>query len=62
MLLIGDGVLDFCVVDCVDFVFVKYCFIEYCCVVGIVYVLIIGFEDVLEFLFKLFDGSLLEVE
>lgn len=58
-LLIGDGASDFCAADHVDFVFAKHRLIEHCRAVGIPYVPITGFEDALEFLPRLLDGSLL---
>ncbi|HUW53612.1 MAG TPA: MtnX-like HAD-IB family phosphatase [Rhodanobacter sp.] len=57
-LLIGDGASDFCAADRVDFVFAKHRLIEHCRAVGIPYVPITGFEDALEFLPMLLDGSL----
>jgi len=59
-LLIGDGASDFCAVDRVDFVFAKHRLIEHCRHAGIPYVPITGFEDALELLPKLLDGSLTE--
>ena len=61
-LLIGDGASDFCAADRVDFVFAKHRLIEHCRAAGIAYVPITGFEDALEFLPKLLDGSLLEAD
>jgi len=61
-LLIGDGASDFCAADRVDFVFAKHRLIEHCRAAGIAYVPITGFDDALEFLPKLLDGSLLEAE
>jgi len=61
-LLIGDGASDFCAADRVDFVFAKHRLIEHCRAAGIAYVPITGFEDALEFLPQLLDGSLLEAE
>jgi 2-hydroxy-3-keto-5-methylthiopentenyl-1-phosphate phosphatase len=58
-LLIGDGASDFCAADRVDFVFAKHRLIEHCRAAGIPYVPITGFEDALEFLPRLLDGSLL---
>ena len=57
-LLIGDGASDFCAADRVDFVFAKHRLIEHCRAAGIPYVPITGFEDALEFLPRLLDGSL----
>lgn len=57
-LLIGDGASDFCVADRVDFVFAKHRLIEHCRAAGIPYVPITGFEDALELLPALLDGSL----
>ncbi|HKT27406.1 MAG TPA: HAD-IB family phosphatase [Dyella sp.] len=59
-LLIGDGASDFCAADRVDFVFAKHRLIEHCRTSGIPYVPITGFEDALELLPRLLDGSLLE--
>jgi len=58
-LLIGDGASDFCAADHVDFVFAKHRLIEHCRAAGIPYVPITGFEDALELLPSLLDGSLL---
>jgi 2-hydroxy-3-keto-5-methylthiopentenyl-1-phosphate phosphatase len=58
-LLIGDGASDFCAADRVDFVFAKHRLIEHCRAAGIPYVPITGFEDALELLPRLLDGSLL---
>jgi 2-hydroxy-3-keto-5-methylthiopentenyl-1-phosphate phosphatase len=58
VLLIGDGASDFCAADRVDFVFAKHRLIEHCRAAGIDYVPITGFEDALEFLPMLLDGSL----
>ena len=58
-LLIGDGASDFCAADRVDFVFAKHRLIEHCRAAGINYVPITGFDDALEFLPRLLDGSLL---
>jgi 2-hydroxy-3-keto-5-methylthiopentenyl-1-phosphate phosphatase len=58
-LLIGDGASDFCAADRVDFVFAKHRLIEHCRSAGIPYVPITGFEDALELLPRLLDGSLL---
>jgi len=58
-LLIGDGASDFCAADQVDFVFAKHRLIEHCRAAGIPYVPITGFEDALELLPRLLDGSLL---
>lgn len=58
-LLIGDGASDFCVADRVDFVFAKNRLIEHCHAAGIPYVAIAGFDDALEFLPRLLDGSLI---
>ena len=59
-LLIGDGASDFCAADRVDFVFAKHRLIEHCRTSGIPYVPITGFEDALELLPRLLDGSLLQ--
>lgn len=61
VLMIGDGSLDFCVFEDVDFVFVKCCLIIYCIYVGIDYVVIDIFYDVIVLLLYLFDGSLLQL-
>lgn len=58
-LLIGDGASDFCAADRVDFVFAKHRLIEHCRAAGIPYVAITGFEDALELLPRLLDGTLL---
>lgn len=58
-LLIGDGASDFCAADRVDFVFAKHRLIEHCRAAGIAYMPITGFEDALELLPRLLDGSLL---
>jgi 2-hydroxy-3-keto-5-methylthiopentenyl-1-phosphate phosphatase len=58
-LLIGDGASDFCAADRVDFVFAKHRLIEHCRSAGIPYVPITGFEDALELLPRLLDGTLL---
>src|SRR5690242_21430352 len=57
-LLIGDGASDFCAADRADFVFAKHRLIEHCRAAGIPYVPITGFEDALELLPALLDGSL----
>ena len=57
-LLIGDGASDFCAADRVDFVFAKHRLIEHCRAAGIPYVPITGFEDALDLLPQLLDGSL----
>ncbi len=57
-LLIGDGASDFCAADRVDFVFAKHRLIEHCRALGIAYMPITGFEDALDLLPKLLDGSL----
>ena len=57
-LLIGDGASDFCAADRVDFVFAKHRLVEYCRASGIPYVPITGFEDALDLLPRLLDGSL----
>ncbi|WP_049623933.1 MtnX-like HAD-IB family phosphatase [Frateuria defendens] len=58
-LLIGDGASDFCAADRADFVFAKHRLIEHCRAAGIPYVPITGFEDALDLLPRLLDGSLL---
>jgi 2,3-diketo-5-methylthio-1-phosphopentane phosphatase len=57
-LLIGDGASDFCAADRVDFVFAKHRLIEHCRAAGIPYMPITGFEDALDLLPRLLDGSL----
>lgn len=57
-LLIGDGASDFCAADRADFVFAKHRLIEHCRAAGIAYVPINGFEDALDLLPALLDGSL----
>ncbi len=57
-LLIGDGASDFCAADRADFVFAKHRLVEHCRAAGIPYMPITGFEDALELLPKLLDGSL----
>jgi 2-hydroxy-3-keto-5-methylthiopentenyl-1-phosphate phosphatase len=59
-LLIGDGASDFCAADRADFVFAKHRLIEHCRAAGIPYVPITGFEDALELLPRLLDGSLID--
>lgn len=59
-LLIGDGVSDFCAANHVDFVFAKHRLIEHCRAAGIPYMPITGFEDALDLLPQLLDGSLLD--
>ncbi|MEO6798656.1 MAG: MtnX-like HAD-IB family phosphatase [Rhodanobacter sp.] len=59
-LLIGDGASDFCAADRADFVFAKHRLIEHCRAAGIDYVPITGFEDALELLPRLLDGSLID--
>lgn len=61
-LLIGDGASDFCAADRVDFVFAKHRLIEHCRAAGIAYVPITGFEDALERLPALLDGSLADLQ
>jgi 2-hydroxy-3-keto-5-methylthiopentenyl-1-phosphate phosphatase len=57
-LLIGDGASDFCAADRVDFVFAKNRLIEHCRAAGIPYVPITGFEEAVELLPALLDGTL----
>lgn len=57
-LLIGDGASDFCAADRVDFVFAKHRLIEHCRAAGIPYMPITGFEDAIDLLPRLLDGSL----
>lgn len=57
-LLIGDGVSDFCAAERADFVFAKHRLIEHCRASGIPYVPITGFDEALELLPRLLDGSL----
>lgn len=59
-LLIGDGASDFCAADRVDFVFAKHRLVEHCRAAGIPYVPITGFDDALDLLPRLLDGSLAE--
>lgn len=59
VLLIGDGASDFCVANRVDFVFAKHRLIEHCRAAGIPYMPITGFQDAIELLPRLLDGSLL---
>lgn len=59
VLLIGDGASDFCAAGEADYVFAKHRLIEHCRAAGIAYVPITGFEDALELLPRLLDGSLL---
>lgn len=58
-LLIGDGASDFCAADRVDFVFAKNRLIEHCRAAGIPYVPIASFDEAVELLPSLIDGSLL---
>lgn len=57
-LLIGDGASDFCAADRVDFVFAKHRLIEHCRTAGIPYMPITGFDDAVDYLPRLLDGSL----
>lgn len=57
-LLIGDGASDFCAADAVDFVFAKNRLIEHCRAAGIPYAPIASFDEALELLPALLDGSL----
>lgn len=59
VLLIGDGASDFCVANRVDFVFAKHRLIEHCRTAGIPYMPITCFQDAIELLPRLLDGSLL---
>lgn len=61
VLLIGDGASDFCVANFVDFVFAKNRLVEHCRSAGIPYAAITCFEDAIELLPQLLDGSLTEV-
>lgn len=56
---IGDGASDFCVAGEVDFVFAKHRLIEHCHAFDIPHVAVTGFEDALDLLPRLLDGSLL---
>lgn len=58
VLLIGDGVSDFCLADRADFVFAKHRLIEHCRASGIPYAPITGFEDALVMLPALLEGRL----
>jgi 2-hydroxy-3-keto-5-methylthiopentenyl-1-phosphate phosphatase len=58
-LLIGDGASDFCAADRVDFVFAKNRLIEHCRAAGIPYVPIASFDEAIELLPALIDGTLL---
>ena len=58
-LLIGDGASDFCAADRVDFVFAKNRLIEHCRAAGIPYVPIASFDEAIELLPSLIDGTLL---
>jgi len=58
VLLVGDGTSDFCAAGAVDLVFAKHRLIEHCRAAGIPYVPITGFEDALDLLPQLLDGSL----
>ena len=57
-LLIGDGASDFCAADRVDFVFAKNRLIEHCRAAGIPYAPIASFDEAIELLPALLDGSL----
>lgn len=57
-LLIGDGASDFCAADHADFVFAKHRLIEHCRASGIAYVPINGFDEAIQLLPALLDGSL----
>lgn len=58
VLLIGDGVSDFCVASEADFVFAKHRLIEHCRHGGIPHVSIIGFADAMGLLPALLSGRL----
>lgn len=58
VLLIGDGASDFCVANRVDFVFAKNRLVEHCRAAGIPYAAITCFEDAIELLPLLLNGSL----
>jgi 2,3-diketo-5-methylthio-1-phosphopentane phosphatase len=61
VLLIGDGVSDFCAAGAVDFVFAKHRLIEHCRSHGLPYIPITGFEDALVLLPALIEGTLVPV-
>jgi 2,3-diketo-5-methylthio-1-phosphopentane phosphatase len=58
VLLIGDGVSDYCVAERADFVFAKHRLIEHCRAAGIPHVPIVGFADALHLLPALISGQL----
>ncbi len=58
VLLIGDGVSDFCAAGAVDLVFAKNRLIEHCRAHGLPYIPITGFEDALVLLPSLIEGML----
>jgi 2-hydroxy-3-keto-5-methylthiopentenyl-1-phosphate phosphatase len=58
VLLIGDGVSDFCAAGAVDMVFAKHRLIEHCRAHGLPYIPITSFEDALVLLPSLIEGTL----
>lgn len=58
VLLIGDGVSDFCAAGAVDLVFAKHRLIEHCRAHGLPFIPITGFEDALVLLPSLIEGTL----
>jgi len=58
LLLIGDGVSDYCAAGQADFVFAKHRLLEHCRAVGIPHVPIVGFADALHLLPALISGQL----
>ena len=58
VLLIGDGVSDYCAAGQADFVFAKHRLLEHCRAVGIPHVPIVGFADALHLLPALISGQL----
>lgn len=58
VLLIGDGVSDYCAAERADFVFAKHRLLEHCRATGIPHVPIVGFADALHLLPALISGQL----
>lgn len=58
VLLIGDGVSDYCAAEHADFVFAKHRLLEHCRALGIPHVPIVGFADALQLLPALISGQL----
>lgn len=58
VLLIGDGVSDYCAAERADFVFAKHRLLEHCRAAGIPHVPIVGFADALHLLPALISGQL----